>query len=91
LIPELELVNARLSRIESLLESKLQPKYISVKQCAEFLCCSVQKVRLLLKQGLLPFYRLPSISNIKEDHRKKPEGHNSIVLIKIQDAEKILQ
>lgn len=55
---ELQSIASRLNRIESMLETKLQPEFLTIIEASELLRCSKSKVRDLIRNGELPFCRV---------------------------------
>ena len=55
-----EAIHRQLTRLERLLESKLMPEYLTIKEASQFLKCSQSTIRKMLKNGDIPFSRLNS-------------------------------
>ncbi|MBC8197736.1 MAG: helix-turn-helix domain-containing protein [Candidatus Marinimicrobia bacterium] len=55
-----EAIQLQLNRITRLLESKLLPEYLTIKESSQLLKCSQSTIRKMLKNGDIPFSRLNS-------------------------------
>jgi len=55
-----EAIQIQLNRITRLLEAKLLPEYLTIKESSQLLKCSQSTIRKMLKNGDIPFSRLNS-------------------------------
>ena len=55
-----DILLSRLNRLEFIVENKVTPKYMTLKETAEYLRCSVQKVRGLINEGNLHSFKVGS-------------------------------
>jgi excisionase family DNA binding protein len=46
-----------LQHIQTMLESRIQPEFMTIKEASEYLRCSPSSIRRMLNKGDLPFYR----------------------------------
>jgi excisionase family DNA binding protein len=74
----MEALLAKLDKIESLLEVRILPEFLTVKDAAKLLRCSDSKIRVMLRDGQLKFSRLS-------------DSVKGTILIKRKDIKKLMK
>ncbi len=72
-----EKVYSILERIESMLETQINPEYITIKEASGLLRCSNTKIRRMINSGELPFSRVG-------------DSEKCTILIKVKDIRTII-